>query len=50
MERPNIPLQHVTDIIAMCIVLCNMCTTGKEVFDMKWIEKKNEIEKINKNK
>ena len=36
------PLRHMIDIVAKCIVLHNICVISKDKFDMKWIE---EVEK-----
>ena len=38
MRRTDIPLRHMTDVVATCIVLRNMCTIGKNKFDIKWVE------------
>ena len=39
MRRANIPLRHIADVIATCIILHNMCTIGNDKFDIEWIEK-----------
>ena len=30
----------MTDIVATCIILHNMCIIGKDKFDMKWVEER----------
>ena len=35
MRRTDILLRHMTDVVATCIVLRNMCTIGKNKFDIK---------------
>ena len=38
MRRFDIPLRHMADVVATCIILHNMCTIGKDKFDIEWIE------------
>ena len=38
MRKTDIPLRHMIDIVAICIILHNMCTIGNDTFDMEWIE------------
>ena len=38
MKRGDIPLRHMTNVVAICIVLHNMCTIEKGKFDKEWIE------------
>lgn len=44
MRNIDMLLRHMTDIVATCIVLHNICATGKDKFYMEWIE---EVEKNN---
>ena len=43
MRRIYLSLRHMADVVATCIKLHDMCTIGKDQFDIKWIEeaKKN---------
>ena len=38
MRRANIPLRHMADVVVTCIILHNMCTIGKDKFDIEWVE------------
>ena len=38
MRRVDIPLRHMTNVIATCIVLHNMFTIRNDIFDIEWIE------------
>ena len=38
MRRSDISLRHMTDIVATCIILHNICTIRKDKFDIEWIE------------
>jgi hypothetical protein len=38
MRRADIPLRYMADVVCTCIILHNMCTIGKNKFDMEWIE------------
>ena len=38
----DIPLRHMVDVVATCIVLYNMYIIRKNKFDIEWIE---EVEK-----
>ena len=38
MRRADIPLRHMTDIVATFILLHNMCNIRKDKFDMELIE------------
>ena len=37
-RRSDTLLRHMTDVIATCSTLHNMCTIGKDKFDIEWIE------------
>lgn len=38
MRMDDVPLRHMGDIVATCIVLHNMNTIEKNKFDMEWIK------------
>ena len=38
MRRVDISLGYMTDVVSTCIVIHNMCTIGKDTFDIEWIE------------
>ena len=38
MRRSDISLRYMTNIVATCIVVHNMCTIGRKKFDIEWIE------------
>lgn len=38
MRKVDIPLRHKTDIVVISIVLQNMCTIGKDKFDIELIK------------
>lgn len=38
MRRVDIPLRHMANVDAICIVLHNMCIIGKNKFDIERIE------------
>lgn len=38
MKKVDVSLWHMLDIVATCIVLCNICTTGNGGFNKGWIK------------